>query len=92
MAYRTALPCMLLIAASLAACATSPRPQTLAANDEAGAAAACTQVTGSRIQSSQRAHCEPVGYPFRSFTRQQLEATGQIDLVEALRQLNPAFR
>lgn len=74
----------------LAAC-VSPGPQTLAAN-EGLALADCQQVTGSRIRSSEHRGCEPVGYPFKRFSSEELQATGQIDLVEALRQLDPAFR
>ena len=52
----------------------------------------CEQVTGSRIRTDRRGNCAPVGYPFKSFSQAELEATGEMDLNSALRQMDPAFR
>lgn len=88
----TALLCASL--AALGGCAT-PRPASLA---EASTTPLeqCDQVTGSRIRSGSRAGsgtaCEPVGHPFRSYSAEELQSTGEMDLSEALRQLDPAFR
>lgn len=79
-----------LIAATLAGCATQP-PQ-VAANDGVALEQQCQSVTGSRIQDAHREKCEPVGYPFRSYSRDELDATGEIDIGEALRQIDPTFR
>jgi hypothetical protein len=76
--------------AVLSACA-APRPAALA---DAGDASLeqCDQVTGSRIRSNTRRDCEPLGQPFRSYSAEELQSTGEMDLSEALRQLDPAFR
>ena len=75
----------------LAACATRPAP--LAANDPERVAGAgeCEQVTGSRIRPK-NSDCTSLGYPYRSYSAEELQGTGEIDLVEALRQIDPAFR
>jgi hypothetical protein len=77
--------------AVLSGCATGPAP--LAAADTGDSALEqCDQVTGSRIRGRDRGSCEPVGHPFRSYSAEELAATGEIDLVEALRQLDPSFQ
>ena len=75
----------------LAACAT--RPAAVAANGpERGAGVEqCEQVTGSRIRPK-TTDCTSLGYPYRSYSAEELQGTGEIDLVEALRQIDPAFR
>ena len=74
----------------LGACA-APRPATLADTGDASLDQ-CSQVTGSRIRSSTRKDCEPLGQPFRSYSAEELQSTGEMDLSEALRQLDPSFR
>jgi hypothetical protein len=76
--------------ALLGACA-APRPATLADTGDASLEQ-CDQVTGSRIRSATRKHCEPVGQPMRSYSAEELRSTGEMDLSEALRQLDPSFR
>lgn len=64
-------------------------------------------VTGSRIRAARpakdavkdatkdkdkQAKCMTSSYPMRTWTKEDLEMTGQTDLAEALRQLDPAFR
>ena len=78
-----------MLAATLGACATAPAPQLAAT--EGTSLESCQQVTGSRIRTD-RATCAPVGYPYKSFSKEDIESTGQIDLLQALRQLNPAFQ
>lgn len=77
-----------LALAPLAACVTPPA--AMQASSETVALQECRQVTGSRIRT--REQCEPVGYPFQSFSAEDLQGTGQIDLNQALRQLHPAFQ
>jgi hypothetical protein len=76
--------------ALLGACA-APRPAALADNADASLEQ-CEQVTGSRIRSSTRKDCEPLGQPMRSYSAEELRSTGEMDLSEALRQLDPSFR
>lgn len=85
------LPAALLAAAllGLGACAAQPAP--LAANESVAAERDNCTPTGSRIRSRD-GDCTPRGYPFRSYSVEELEATGEIDLVEALREIDPAFR
>lgn len=58
----------------------------------------CIRSTGSRIvehQNAKRAKDQPErcnGLPGRSYSRQDLERTGQVDLKDALRTLDPAIR
>lgn len=88
----TALLCGSL--AALGGCAT-PKPASLA-QAEATPLQQCEQVTGSRIRPASRSgsavDCEPVGHPFRSYSAEELQSTGEMNLSEALRQLDPAFR
>jgi len=56
-------------------------------------AATCQQVTGSRIKPRDATSCDKSSNrPFRSYSAESLQETGEIDLVEALRKLDPAFR
>lgn len=85
------LPAALLAATLLAlgACASQPAP--LAANDSEAADRSNCVATGSRIRMRD-GDCSPKGYPFRSYSAEDLQATGEIDLLEALRQMDPAFQ
>jgi hypothetical protein len=74
----------------LGGCAS--QPAVVANHAAATPVEACEVVTGSRIRAQDRVGCSPVGYPFKSISVDSLEATGQINLVEALRALDPAFR
>ncbi len=86
------LPAALLAAAllGLGACAAQPAAP-LAANDNAAPDHDNCTPTGSRIRSRD-GDCTPKGYPFRSYSAEELQNTGQISLGEALRQIDPAFR
>jgi hypothetical protein len=94
MKTRTLLICAVAgaVALTLGGCAT--RPATMAATESGGTSlTSCERVTGSRIQMAQRdGKCEPVGQAFKSYSADELASTGEMDLVEALRQLDPAFR
>ena len=72
---------------SLAGCAATPQPMTAQAVEPAPEC----DVTGSRIRSKE-AQCVPKGYPFRSYSMEELQSTGRIDLAEQLRVLDPAFQ
>lgn len=82
----TLLAAVLLVTA---ACASQPTP--LAANDNASADRSSCIPTGSRIRTRD-GDCSPKGYPFRSYSAEELQDTGEIGLLEALRQIDPAFQ
>jgi hypothetical protein len=88
----TALLCGAL--AALGGC-TTPKPASLV-ESAATPLEQCEQVTGSRIRPASRsgnaADCEPMGHPFRSYSAEDLQSTGEMNLSDALRQLDPAFR
>jgi hypothetical protein len=74
----------------LAGCAA--QPQQVAATDAAAPAQCAQQYTGSRIRSSDATKCAPQGYPSRSYSAEELATTGEMDMSEALRKLDPTFR
>ena len=76
-------------AALLSGCAA--QHSNLAANDGVRLEK-CAEVIGSRIRSPQRGDCAPVGYSYKSFSAEELEATGATNLGDALRALDPAMR
>jgi hypothetical protein len=56
----------------------------------------CLQVTGSRVRPSKTDSpknntCKQSSYPLRRYTADDLLGTGEIDLTQALRKLDPAF-
>jgi hypothetical protein len=52
----------------------------------------CEPVSGSRIKSTRGGGCPGAGQMTRSYTRRDIEITGEIDMAEALRKLDPIFR
>jgi hypothetical protein len=51
----------------------------------------CPLPTGTRIRPSAATHCDYVAKrPMASFSREELQNTGQFDTANALRRLNPA--
>ncbi len=76
-------PVLILIASVLwlAACAGEP-PKSAEAEEQSR----CVRETGSRIPNEGR--CEPG----RSYSRDEIERTGQMSTGEALRTLDPAVR
>ena len=77
-------------AASLGGCAT--QHPNLAANEGGERLEKCAEIIGSHIRSPQRGDCAPVGYSYKSFSAEELEATGVLGLADALRALDPAMR
>jgi hypothetical protein len=76
-------------AASLSGCAA--QHSTMAANDGVRLEK-CAEVIGSRIRSPERGDCAPIGYSYKSFSAEELDATGVVGLGDALRALDPAMR
>ncbi len=69
--------------------AAEEKPQKVEAVD-------CQTITGSRIKASKPAKdkagkCAASSSPTRTYTKEDLEMTGQTDLADALRQLDPTF-
>jgi hypothetical protein len=52
---------------------------------------ACQGSTGSRIKPAKPADCKASKYALRTYSSDELQRTGEIDLTEALRKLDPAF-
>lgn len=55
--------------------------------------AKCTQVPGSHIRLAKPEDCSKAARgPYRSYSKEDLESTGETDVAEALRKLDPRFR
>jgi hypothetical protein len=53
----------------------------------------CTQVPGSHIRLAKPEECAKAAHgAYRSYTKEDLERTGETDMAEALRKLDPTFR
>jgi hypothetical protein len=59
----------------------------------------CATVTGSRIKAAKPSKekdkagkCAVSSTPMRTYTKDQIEMTGEMDIADALRQLDPAFQ
>jgi len=91
MKSRALFPAAALVAAiaPLAACVS--QSPTLAAKEGTQLEPPCGEITGTRIRTD-REECAPVGLPLKSFSAEELQSTGELDMAEALRQLDPAFR
>jgi hypothetical protein len=55
------------------------------------AAVTCEHVTGTRIQPSPKNGCKSPVTPYRTFSQEELQRTGEIDQGEALKKLDPIF-
>jgi hypothetical protein len=66
---------------------TAAKPDTA---DNAKKPAPCEKVTGSRVRPSSR-DCASTK-PFRTYTADDLERTGEMNMSDALRKLDPIFR
>jgi len=55
--------------------------------------AKCDVAPGSRIQRKKPDVCKDIAkQPYRSFTKQEIDNTGETNVAEALRKLDPSFR
>jgi hypothetical protein len=69
--------------------AKKEEPQKKAAPE----AAKCTQAPGSHIRLAKPEDCSKAARgPYRSYSKDELDSTGETDLGEALRKLDPRFR
>lgn len=98
MKYRTtplaaALAVLLLPVATMAADGKKPEDTSAQKTEEA---VACTQITGSRIRPSKAdvasgRKCATTTQPTRSYSKDELDTTGEMSVGDALRKLDPAF-
>ncbi len=51
----------------------------------------CVPVSGTRIRPSPATGCRSSVQPMRTYTQEDIQRTGQIDLNQALRMLDPIF-
>jgi hypothetical protein len=73
--------------------APATRPAAKEASEPKKTDAACKAATGTRIRPKKQTSCEKAAnLPLRSYSAEELQSTGHIDLVEALRELNPAVQ
>jgi hypothetical protein len=81
-----ALGAMVLL---LGGCAATP--ERLTASNET-ALEQCEPSIGTRIRSSNPTDCGTSTSPTKTFSADEIRATGEFDLAEALRRLDPTFR
>jgi hypothetical protein len=60
--------------------------------DASGAMGTCESVTGSRIRTPGKTDCSNTSSAMKTFTAEELQATGEIDMNKALRTLDPSIR
>ena len=93
---RTLILAMALAVAAPAAVLAEETPATAPAATTASTvksakAADCTFRTGSRIRSTGKKTCSSVA-AMRSYSQQELQMTGENNVADALRKLDPIFR
>lgn len=52
---------------------------------------ACEPVSGSHIRPSTARNCETLAQPMRSYSAEDIQRTGEMNLAQALRKLDPIF-
>ena len=68
-------------------------PATLADNEPVSLESQeCEALTGTRIRTKATGECRPSTTPFKSYSAEELRSTGEADLGNALRQIDPSFR
>ena len=95
---------LLLPLGALAADATPPQPSEAAqetrkdadtraadAKPRKKAAMACEGATASRIRRNKAGECVHSAQPTRSYSKEDIDTTGQTDMGEALKRLDPRF-
>ena len=96
MNIRTLILAMALAAAAPAAVPAEETPAsapaaTTASTAKSAKAADCIVQTGSRIRSSGKPICSS-GAAQRSYSQKELQMTGETNIADALRRLDPIFR
>jgi hypothetical protein len=93
---RTLIPAMALAAAAPAAVLAGETPAsapaaTTASTVKPAKAADCSIQTGSRVRSNGKPICS-TGAAQRSYSQKELQMTGETNIADALRRLDPIFR
>jgi hypothetical protein len=53
----------------------------------------CTTAPGSRVRAAKPAECRKLArQPYRSWSKEELDSTGETNVADALRRLDPSFR
>jgi outer membrane receptor for Fe3+-dicitrate len=96
MKYRTGLiagiACLVTTAGVMAADAEPAREKAEVQKKSAPDEAKCTQAPGSHIRLAKPENCAKAARgPYRSYSKEELERTGETNLAEALRKLDPTF-
>jgi hypothetical protein len=92
------LACLLLCSAAIAAESATPTHNDTkpAATDQNAKPTPkkkdCEYVSGSRIRPKTEQDCRSAFGPLRSYSKEDLDRTGEMDLNQALRALDPIFR
>jgi hypothetical protein len=99
MKYRTGLiagVASLFMAAGIASAEETPdaKPKKEESQKKAAPEAAkCTQAPGSHIRLAKPEECAKAARgPYRSYSKEDIERTGETDVGEALRKLDPRFQ
>ena len=81
-------------AAHAADSAPAPKADVKAKKDEAKKdEAKCDVAPGSRIQRKKPEVCKDIAQqPYRSYSKEEIDNTGETNIAEALRKLDPSFR
>lgn len=90
---RAFLPAVAMAAATAMLPACVSQGPTMASAPETVSLQPCEQITGSRIVRPQnRTSCGESKQPMKTFSQEEIQATGETDLANALRRLDPAFQ
>jgi hypothetical protein len=66
-------------------------PKATTAKPARKTALGCDETTSSRIRRDKGGKCTPSSAPTRTYTKEDIDTTGQADLSEALKRLDPRF-
>jgi hypothetical protein len=73
--------------------ATAEKAEAKKAEVKKADSAKCAEVTGSRIKPTKTGDCQTVSNrPIRTYTSEELQNTGEMDLASALKSLDPSIR
>jgi hypothetical protein len=101
MKFRTPIALICLVALGAASAAMAGEQKATTATPAAATTTAdakpkslvkqCAAVTGTHIRPRVENECKASNGPQRSYSKDEIERTGQIDMAEALRRLDPSF-
>jgi len=72
---------------------SAPKPAAKEKVEAKKEAAKCDVAPGSRVRQAKPEDCQKIAkQPFRSYSKEELDSTGETNVAEALRKLDPAIR